>query len=458
MANVSLRPVTSPAQETYEKDWPKEFEDVLVYFCGNSPRFWASIGRHLEPTLLRDEVAQRIVKACHAISRATGEGPSLLSSVIQQLMAFKESGSITEAQVMEAASFLEKMDDAMGGRTMGMNDVIHQTAQVLKRRQTDEILARMAAQTARGESLSSFVGEIQDVEQIGTADAHGAAKLSSNVWDGIEKLRRASKLPTGVLPLDSAIGGGLHPRSLTVVGADMNVGKTAMLVHVSMYAWLTGHRVLLYSTEEGVNEVMARCVAWATGHSLDEVYLGGSAVQAKLKRAMARPQVGSLVIEYLPQGATAAQLRRAAEKALDSSPEMDGKFDLLTVDYADKMDGKGDSSYDRFKSVYEGLRQIAIDFDSRVLTASQLKDMDGKKGVPTAGDLADSRWKGRIADFVLTMWKEDESFGEERMYHWAKVRGRGAGTIVGPLATQLDRGRMSDLPAKDLLLDETSNG
>jgi KaiC/GvpD/RAD55 family RecA-like ATPase len=445
-----LRPATVTEQEYTEFD--PAFERALIYASCTVPRFWSLIGTHLNPECLRDKRGVELLKACDAIARETGEGPSRAIVVIQRLLAEKESGRMTQANIDNAVQLLEDVDDLDEG-IPSLDDLVASAASVLRTRAHNDIVRRIVQDNGKGKPLTRYAAEIEAAERIGKESATGSTKLSSAVWAGIDELRRADRLPTGILQLDDPISGGITPRSLLTVGAETGVGKTALLVHIASYAWLAGKRVIFVPTEEGVSETLVRAIGWITGIDLERVGRSDKEAKTRLARLIAAPGVGALAIEYLPQGATVGQLRQLVDQAVEDHPEFGGGFDLLVVDYADKLEGKGDRAYDKMKSVYEGLRQIAVDNNNWAVTASQLKETDRKK-IPDANDLSDSRWKGRISDAVLTVWRPEDGDPDERMYHWAKIRGAGAGTVVGPLPTEFDRGRMAPLPADSLLDDD----
>jgi len=438
-------PLRLPTPESPYVEFEPSFERALVAASCSFPRFWASIGKWLAPGSIRDPRGQTLLRACHRIARVSGDGPDSSTVVLQALISQVADGKMTQQEVDGAAQLLTDVLDIDGG-IPALPSLVAEAAPVLQRRASEALLAKMSEAQGRGEALGRYAEDLAVISTIGEEGSTGSVVLGSSVWSAIADLRRTDLLPLGLAPLDEAIKGGLPPRTLTVIGADMNVGKTAMLVHVACYAFLLGKRVIFASTEEGVTETLARCIAWITGVSMERVYRSDPEAQRKLKTTLNQSGVGAIAMEYLPQGSHCSHLNAMVEKVLADHPRFEGGYDLLVVDYADKMDGPGDNTYDRYRSVYNGLRQIAVDARVRVLTASQIKDLENKR-TPGAGDLSDSRWKGRTADTVITMWKDEDGDAEERYFHVAKHRGPGVGTVVGPVLTDLAHARMGPLPS-----------
>lgn len=449
-STTNIRPLRL-ANPTDRYEFEPAFERALIYACCTVSRFWGLIGTHLNPDCLNDKRGALLLKACGDIARETGEGPSRATTVLQRLVAVKDSGKITQQDLDLAAQLLEDVDDLDGG-IPSVDDLVSQAGAVLRRRARNELTVEITRDNGKGKPLTRYAAKIEAIERIGQASAIGATRLADGVWAAIDELRRADRMPFGILGLDEQTGGGVYSRSLTTIGAATNVGKTAMLVHIACYNWMLGKRVIFVPTEESVASTIARMISWITGCTLDQVNQAHPDAKARFSRLLAAPGVGSLVIEYLPQGSTVGQLRQLVDQAIEDHPDFDG-YDILLVDYADKLDAPGDSPYVKMKAVYEGIRQIAVDNGNWAVTASQLKTLERKK-IPDANDLSDSLWKGRISDAVVTIWRPEDGDQDDRFYHMAKNRGPGAGAILGPLPAEPNRARMAPLPTELLLADE----
>jgi hypothetical protein len=443
-----LQPVTDEAKYT---EWSIEFERALIYACVTHQRFWGLVGTHLNPESLRDDRGVEILKACNAIARETGEGPSSPLLVMRRLKERCDSGKFSLVELDRITTLIDDVEDD-GGYVSDLSQLAIEAARVLQTRKRESLMREMAIANSRGKSLARFTSEIDAIESIGKEGSTGSIKLGRGAWTGIAAMQRVSKMPFGIIELDDELGGGVAKKTLTVIGADQGVGKTALMVHLACFNWMAGKRVIFLPTEESVPATMQRAIAWITGCSMDDVGRSDPKAKAKLDQVLASPNVGAFACEYLPQGSPVSKVRQLVDQAIEDHPEFGGGYDVLLVDYADKLAGKPSdrNSYERMGTVYEGLRQIAVDDSTNVVTGSQLKDRDGK-ATPIVRHLRDSSKKGDIADCVVLVYPPNDDM-DERNYYIGKHRGRGAGRTVGPIPTDLDIGRIAPIASRKLLV------
>jgi KaiC/GvpD/RAD55 family RecA-like ATPase len=345
-----------------------------------------------------------------------------------------------------ALQLVTDVEDIDGG-IPSIEELVALAAPVLRRRALTRAIRDAVTDHGKGKSLLARAREIEAAERIGHETSVGSTALTNSVWTAIEDLRRVDRLKTGIDALDQALGGGFTARSLVTLAAATNVGKTAMLVHVACYAWLCGRRVIFLPTEEGVSNTLTRIVSWISGIPIDRVALSDPLAKQRFADRLAQYNSGSLFVEYLPQGSTVGQLRRLVTKIQDDHEALRDGYDVLIVDYADKMDAPGEKAYDKMKVVYEGLRQLAVDHNNWTITASQVKQIQDKDRVrPDVNDLSDSSWKGRTSDAVITIYRDPNDI-HARSFYVAKNRGPGVGAEIGPVPSQLERARIVPLLA-----------
>ena len=446
-----------PVENTHQKytEWAPEFERAIVYACAHYSRFWGLIGTHIDVDALRDSRGAEIVKACGAIARETGEGPTSPILVLRRLQQRVVSGAMTSDDLDRIATLFDEVED--GAALPTIEQLATEAAHTLKARRREAIMSEMTLATSKGKSLARYAAQIEAAEKIGRESTTGSVKLGSHVWAGIDALKRSSKLPLGITQLDDTLGGGIVPKTLTTIGADQGVGKTALMVQIAMSNFLAGKRVIFMPTEESVPMTLVRAISWITGLQMEEVGHTSEEAKRKLDAVLAMPSIGAFAVEYVPQGTPVAALRQIIERVLEEHPEFGGGFDLAVIDYGDKLAGNGRerNKYEEYGTVWEGLRQLAVDYGNWVVTGSQLKDREGKKR-PKATDLRDSRKKGDVSDAVIIIERPEDN-PEDREYVIAKHRGPGPGQVVGPIPTQLDIGRIAPCPAHEMLT-QTSQG
>lgn len=164
--------------------------------------------------------------------------------------------------------------------------------------------------------------------------------------DGIESLflleDSAEPTPTGIEPIDRALGGGL-PRGLVVLGAVSSLGKTTLMLQIADHIAAGGRPVLFVSCEQSVAELQAKSLsrlmkpkAGRIGYT--EVLqdsarrLWGTSRLAAFAEVAAEyhATVGPNLVFYEPDGQpSAADVRERAE----AIAAMFGRPPIVCVDY-----------------------------------------------------------------------------------------------------------------------------
>ena len=222
---------------------------------------------------------------------------------------------------------------------------------------------------------------------------------------------------SGFPRLDRAlcIAGG----KLIVIGARPSVGKSALLLHLTMNALDAGRRVLLVSLEMGVDEVIGRMAARQSGVP----------VQAISTHSLSETQLGRVVegFSLLPgnrfsvctTARTAQDVRREALRM-----RADGGLDLIVVDYLQLLDA-GRKTSNRTEAVgviSRTLKLLAVELNIPVLTASQLSRASERNDAPRLSDLRESGSIEQDADAVLLLHAANEKENPERDLTLAKNR------------------------------------
>lgn len=110
-------------------------------------------------------------------------------------------------------------------------------------------------------ALEGIVAGIEDRayrQRMERYDVTDTAKTLQGLYD----LRDGRELiPTGLEMLDNVMGGGLHAKSLHVIGAQSSEGKTTVTLQVADHMARDGHRVLFVTIEQRASELIAKSLA-----------------------------------------------------------------------------------------------------------------------------------------------------------------------------------------------------
>ena len=216
-------------------------------------------------------------------------------------------------------------------------------------------------------------------------------------------------MTTGFIDLDYKLS-GMQKSDLILLAARPSMGKTALMVNITLNAALKGDaKVAVFSLEMSKEQLSHRMISSISHIDLQRV-IGGRIAQDEWGIiANAVNSLESLVISIddtpaiSPLEVKAKCRRMKAERGLD----------LIVIDYLQLMEmgGKSDNRQQEISAISRALKGIAKELDVPVVALSQLS-----RAVETRGDnnkrpiLSDLRESGAIeqdADVVMFLYRDD---------------------------------------------------
>jgi replicative DNA helicase len=257
--------------------------------------------------------------------------------------------------------------------------------------------------------------------------------------------------PTGLDRIDAQdiLRGGLGRGELGVIAANTGVGKSHFLVAMGCAAMQAGKNVIHYTFELSEFETGKRYDSHLCNIPSNEVIQRKKEVIEKYKEM----NLGKLIIKEYPTGsASVLTLRNHIEKLT-----LKGfKPSILTVDYADVM--KSSRAYDslrhELKLIYTELRNLAVDLNIPIWTASQANKDSSKSDVVGLENLGESYGKAQVADVVLSISRKpmEKSTGEGRIFV-AKNRA-GKDGLLFPINIDTAKSKFTILDESEMTLKE----
>ena len=259
--------------------------------------------------------------------------------------------------------------------------------------------------------------------------------------------------PTGLPKLDAKeiFRGGLGRGEIGVVTANTGVGKSHWLVAMGCNAMRVGKNVLHYTFELTEHAVGLRYDSNLCGVPSNEVQDRKEEVLEKYKEM----ELGRLIIKEYPTGsATAITIRNHVEKLMlkGFTPS------IIIIDYADIM--RSTKSYDslrhELKLIYEELRNLAMDMNIPIWTASQANRDSAKSDIVGLENMSEAYGKAMVADVVVSLSrKPTEKATDQGRLFVAKNRA-GRDGIVFPLNIDTSMSTFRILDESVLTLDEAT--
>jgi hypothetical protein len=180
-------------------------------------------------------------------------------------------------------------------------------------------------------------------------------------------------MATGWSNIDDALFGGISRKELLLVSANSGGGKSITLGNLATH-FIEGGRDVLYLTLELSEDVVAqRFDTMFTGIGRRDWKCHVSEITTRLEVEGNKEGTGILDIKYMPQGTNANAIRAYLKEYYLKYKKYP---DLLCLDYLDEMSPietvSADNVFEKDKRTSSQLRQIGVDFNMAVATASQL--------------------------------------------------------------------------------------
>lgn len=229
-------------------------------------------------------------------------------------------------------------------------------------------------------------------------------------WDFYHKAE--SRVPFDLAVFNNMTKGGTPKKTLNVVLAGTNVGKSLFLVHHAA-ACLRQNKNVLYITMEMAEEWIAQRIdANMMDIPMDDVEILPREVYAKRMKHIQSTTTGRIIIKEYPTGAGHCGHFRSLIQEL----RLKENFvpDVIFVDYisicasAHMKMGNNVNSYTYNKSVAEELRGLGVEFNVPIWSAAQFNREGFMSSDPGLGNVGESFGIPQTADFMFAIVQTEE--------------------------------------------------
>jgi replicative DNA helicase len=258
--------------------------------------------------------------------------------------------------------------------------------------------------------------------------------------------------PTGLDVIDSKdiLRGGLGRGELGVVVAATGVGKSHWLVAMGAHALKLGKNVVHYTFELTETSVGLRYDSNLCGISSSDV----PDRKDEVLKTYETMDLGRLIIKEYPTGAATVQTLRSHIEKLSLKGFIPS---LIIIDYADIMRSSRtfDSLRHELKLVYEELRNLAMELNLPIWTASQSNREGSNADVVGLENMSEAYGKAMVADVVMSLSRKpsEKADGSGRLFV-AKNRA-GKDGVLFPIHIDTSQSRIKVLDENSLTLSES---
>jgi replicative DNA helicase len=224
--------------------------------------------------------------------------------------------------------------------------------------------------------------------------------------------RKEDRVPFDIALFNKITKGGLPKKTLNVVLAGTNVGKSLLLCHHAASTIKLGKNALYITMEMAEERIAERVDCNLMGVDLDELYrMGKKAFKSKIDEIGAATH-GKLVIKEYPTSSAHAGHFRALLDELKL--KKDFTPDIIYVDYinicaSSRLKAGGNvNSYTLIKSIAEELRALAVEYNVPILSATQTNRSGWQNSEVEMSDTSESAGLPMTVDFLFAMIRTEE--------------------------------------------------
>ena len=332
-------------------DYSKDIEDLFISFMMSNTDLFVRCKGIIKPQYFDDRQNRDAMAFIESYSTDFSKIPSIeeIKAVTKKdIMVMQLDAAIHDAW------FLREFERFCQHRAL--RDAILASPEMLDSGRNGEVLANIKAAV-----------EIALVKDLGT-------DYYANPKERLEAIRAGKgQILTGWKAVDEKLYGGLNRGEITVFAGQSGSGKSLFLQNLAVNWAMAGLNVVYITLELSEKLSCMRIDAMHTGYETREVMRNIDDVHMRV-RASQQKSNGSLRVKQLPNGCTANDVRAFIK---EYEIQTGKKVDAVLADYLDLFSPlskkiSAENLFVKDKYVTEELRNLAVELDILLVTASQL--------------------------------------------------------------------------------------
>jgi len=212
--------------------------------------------------------------------------------------------------------------------------------------------------------------------------------------------------------LNKATRGGIPNKTLNIVQAGINVGKTTFMIDQAAHWVSQGKNVIYFSAEVAENVIRHRADVNFFDISFDELEKLDKQTYLNRVTSLKQKTSGKLIIKEYPSGSASAAnfMHDIQEIKMKTGIE----FDMVCVDYLGEIISSTlpmsamSNTNTYYTQIARELRAMAFRLDLPVWTAAQFGRLGQASKDVDMTDIADAIGIARVADFMIALLQPDE--------------------------------------------------
>lgn len=335
------------------------------------------------------------------------DGMTVLQRVYGQDLSTVETINMDNTPFFHVLMGIEWAKTVMVAGSVGHAQYYQELKRQYATRQMKTLLDEEAKRINAGEDIERVQDEMQEKKQDVQRLLH--KKLAKHIVDAHENA--FSEMITWANDAEKGIGAamygyptldettfGMSKGQFVVLGAQQATGKSMFAMQFALNMARQGKSILFVSLEMPEEQVLRR--VWANLRNVSYAKLMQRARDEQLMVSIdgLRSTIENMQIELLCEGGVSVQdiEKRVAKK----------HYDVVVVDYVQLLRGKGKSRYEEVTGISNGLKSLAMKYDTAVLGLAQLSKEGQKSGRPFAYHLKDSSSLEQDAEVIMLLHKD----------------------------------------------------
>ncbi|MEW8349340.1 MAG: DnaB-like helicase C-terminal domain-containing protein [Candidatus Thiodiazotropha taylori] len=310
---------------------------------------------------------------------------------------------VTVAQYLEKKTnknYLELLQDAYQAAQIGASNT-EALAEAVKERALARKAKEVGLALAHDMDVNKAIKSLLDMGAESRRYSYSLTEATKKFYEEVSSNQKG--ITSGLSGLDRILG-GFRNGDLYVIGARPAMGKTALMLNLSLAA---NEAVGVISSEQGSNQIASRNIAilsdvnaWALRNNLlvDHEW-------ARLKKATNK--INNM--PYYIYDKAAPSILDVVRKAREWKYKY--QIQILYVDYIQRLKATDRSlkKHEQMEEVVQGLKELARDLNIPVIALAQVKrEVDYRKCKrPGMADLKDSGSIEQEADCVIMLYRDE---------------------------------------------------
>jgi replicative DNA helicase len=334
------------------KEFTEDVEDLFVQFLYSDPETFVRVKNIMNPTFFEDPDNRKIVKF---MMDYTNEHTFLPTNEQMKAITGKVVDKITDINEEHSSWFMKEFERFC--QQKAAKQAVYESLDLIQ-----------------ADRLGEVVEKIKRAAELGVVRDLGIDYFL-NPGDRLKEMRdKSTMISTGWKTIDAKLYGGIERGTLTIWAGQSGAGKSLFLQNQALNWAELGLNVVYISLELSEKLCAMRLDAMTSGYSTKEIMKNIEDVDMRVRAYHKKYGKGSVQIKQLPNGCNANDIRAYIK---EYEIQTQRKVDAVLVDYLDlcsPLNKRVDPGnlFVKDKYVSEELRNIAVDLQVIMVTASQL--------------------------------------------------------------------------------------